>query len=64
MNQRTLTEAEWIDKFLSAVGPRVPDMAASEAIEWARIMYAEAQDSDPYHAADIFALELPPRDAS
>jgi hypothetical protein len=58
-----LTEAQWIDKFLSSLGPRLPDMRLAEATEWAQLMYAEASDLDPYEAAEIFALELPPRDA-
>jgi hypothetical protein len=57
-----LTEALWIDKFLSSLGPRLPDMKLVEATEWAKFMYEQANDLDPYEAAEIFALELPPEE--
>jgi hypothetical protein len=58
-----MAKSQWIDRFLTTLGPRVPTMQVEEALEWAELTYAEAGDMDPFEAAEVFALELPPQDA-
>ena len=59
-----LTKPLWLDRFASQVGALVHGVSPAEAWHYAEETFADAQDLTPEEAAEIFAHELPPLDAS
>jgi len=52
-----LTEAQWVDRFLSRLGELTPSIHAAGSRELAFQAYAEAGDIGPEEAAEAYLLE-------
>jgi hypothetical protein len=59
-----LTEPQWVDRFLGRLGLLVPSIHPAGAHERALQTYVDAGDIGPEEAAEAYALELPPGEAS
>lgn len=57
-----LTEAQWVDRFLSRLGELMPSIHSAGVNQRAYQAYADAGDLGPEEAADLYRLELPPGD--